>query len=60
MPTTSMPIIQCVRVCTACLKTPGRSARAGTMAEVAEAVIFLLSEASTYTTGAILRVAGGR
>jgi NAD(P)-dependent dehydrogenase (short-subunit alcohol dehydrogenase family) len=35
-------------------------ARAGTMAEVAEAVVFLLSEASTYTTGAILRVAGGR
>ena len=35
-------------------------ARAGTMAEVAEAVVFLLSEASTYTTGAVLRVAGGR
>jgi NAD(P)-dependent dehydrogenase (short-subunit alcohol dehydrogenase family) len=34
--------------------------RAGTMAEVAEAVVFLLSEASTYTTGAVLRVAGGR
>ena len=28
--------------------------------EVAEAVVFLLSEASTYTTGAVLRVAGGR
>jgi NAD(P)-dependent dehydrogenase (short-subunit alcohol dehydrogenase family) len=35
-------------------------ARAGTAAEVAEAVAFLLSEASTYTTGAVLRVAGGR
>src|SRR2546421_379295 len=35
-------------------------ARAGTMDEVAEAVVFLLSEASTYTTGAVLRVAGGR
>jgi NAD(P)-dependent dehydrogenase (short-subunit alcohol dehydrogenase family) len=34
--------------------------RAGTMEEVAEAVVFLLSEASSYTTGAILRVAGGR
>src|SRR5712672_2098092 len=35
-------------------------ARAGTMDEVAEAVVFLLSEASAYTTGAVLRVAGGR
>jgi NAD(P)-dependent dehydrogenase (short-subunit alcohol dehydrogenase family) len=35
-------------------------ARAGTAAEVAESVMFLLSESSTYTTGAILRVAGGR
>ncbi|HEY2138254.1 MAG TPA: SDR family oxidoreductase [Xanthobacteraceae bacterium] len=34
--------------------------RAGTTGEVAEAVVFLLSEASTYTTGAVLRVAGGR
>ena len=34
--------------------------RAGTAAEVAEAVIFLLSEASSYTNGAVLRVAGGR
>jgi NAD(P)-dependent dehydrogenase (short-subunit alcohol dehydrogenase family) len=35
-------------------------ARAGTPEEVAEAIVFLLSDASTYTTGAILRVAGGR
>jgi NAD(P)-dependent dehydrogenase (short-subunit alcohol dehydrogenase family) len=35
-------------------------ARAGTMEEVAEAIVFLLSEASSYTTGAVLRVAGGR
>jgi len=34
--------------------------RAGTMAEVAEAVVFLLSERSSFTTGAVLRVAGGR
>jgi NAD(P)-dependent dehydrogenase (short-subunit alcohol dehydrogenase family) len=34
--------------------------RAGTMAEIAEAVMFLLSERSTFTTGAVLRVAGGR
>ena len=34
--------------------------RAGTAAEVAEAVVFLLSEASSYTNGAVLRVAGGR
>ena len=35
-------------------------ARAGTMEEIAEAVVFLLSEQSSYTTGAVLRVAGGR
>ena len=35
-------------------------ARAGTPDEVAEAVMFLLSEASSYTTGTNLRVAGGR
>jgi NAD(P)-dependent dehydrogenase (short-subunit alcohol dehydrogenase family) len=34
--------------------------RAGTAEEIAEAVVFLLSEASSYTNGAILRVAGGR
>jgi NAD(P)-dependent dehydrogenase (short-subunit alcohol dehydrogenase family) len=35
-------------------------ARAGTPEEVAEGVMFLLSDASSYTTGTILRVAGGR
>jgi NAD(P)-dependent dehydrogenase (short-subunit alcohol dehydrogenase family) len=34
--------------------------RAATPDEIAEAVLFLLSEASAYTTGVILRVAGGR
>jgi NAD(P)-dependent dehydrogenase (short-subunit alcohol dehydrogenase family) len=34
--------------------------RAGTMEEIAQAVVFLLSEQSSYTTGAVLRVAGGR
>lgn len=34
--------------------------RAGLAEEVAEAILFLLSEASSYTTGTILRVAGGR
>lgn len=34
--------------------------RAGTAEEVAEAILFLLSDASAYTTGTILRVAGGR
>jgi NAD(P)-dependent dehydrogenase (short-subunit alcohol dehydrogenase family) len=35
-------------------------ARAGTAQEVAEAVMHLLSDASSYTNGAVLRVAGGR
>jgi NAD(P)-dependent dehydrogenase (short-subunit alcohol dehydrogenase family) len=34
--------------------------RAGTMEEVARAVVFLLSEKSSFTTGAVLRMAGGR
>jgi NAD(P)-dependent dehydrogenase (short-subunit alcohol dehydrogenase family) len=34
--------------------------RAGTPDEVAEAVLWLLSPAASYTTGAILRVGGGR
>jgi NAD(P)-dependent dehydrogenase (short-subunit alcohol dehydrogenase family) len=34
--------------------------RAGAAEEVAESVMFLLSEASSYTTGIVLRVAGGR
>jgi len=34
--------------------------RAGTAEEVAETVLFLLSDASSYTTGTIVRVAGGR
>jgi NAD(P)-dependent dehydrogenase (short-subunit alcohol dehydrogenase family) len=34
--------------------------RAGTPDEVAETVMFLLSDAATFTTGAVLRVAGGR
>jgi len=34
--------------------------RPGTMEEAARAVLFLLSEQSSFTTGAVLRVAGGR
>lgn len=34
--------------------------RAGTPEEVAEAILFLLSDASAYTTGAILKISGGR
>lgn len=34
--------------------------RAGKPDEIAEAVLFLLSEASSYTTGTVLRAAGGR
>ena len=35
-------------------------ARPGTSEEVAETVVFQLSDAASYTTGAVLRVAGGR
>jgi NAD(P)-dependent dehydrogenase (short-subunit alcohol dehydrogenase family) len=35
-------------------------ARSGTVEEIAGPILFLLSDAATYMTGAILRVAGGR
>jgi len=34
--------------------------RAGKPEEVAEAILFLLSDAASYTTGTNLRVSGGR
>ena len=34
--------------------------RAGTAEEVAETILFLLSDASSYVTGAVFRVSGGR
>jgi NAD(P)-dependent dehydrogenase (short-subunit alcohol dehydrogenase family) len=35
-------------------------ARPGTPEEIAQAVLFLLSDRSSFTTGAVLRIAGGR
>jgi len=34
--------------------------RAATLEEIAEPILFLLSPAASYITGAVLRVAGGR
>ena len=34
--------------------------RAGTAEEVAEAIVWLLSDASSYTTGSVVEVTGGR
>jgi NAD(P)-dependent dehydrogenase (short-subunit alcohol dehydrogenase family) len=34
--------------------------RAGSAEEIAESILFLLSDASSYTTGTVMRVAGGR
>ena len=34
--------------------------RAGSADEVAQAIVWLLSDAASYTTGAILDVSGGR
>ena len=34
--------------------------RVGTAQEVAEAIVFLLSDAASYITGSVLRVGGGR
>jgi NAD(P)-dependent dehydrogenase (short-subunit alcohol dehydrogenase family) len=34
--------------------------RAGSPQEIAESILFLLSDAASYTTGTVLRVAGGR
>jgi len=34
--------------------------RAGTAQEVAEGVVWLLSEAASYVTGSILEIGGGR